>query len=62
MAGAAYGAYSNRRQTGILADSLRSDLRRRPLITGLTGNAVVKLLEQGRVPGRFRRGSRTAGP
>jgi hypothetical protein len=47
MAGAAYGAYSNRRQTLLLADSLRGDLRRRPLMTGLTGNAVSRLLEPG---------------
>ena len=47
MAGAVYGAYSNRRQTLLLADSLRGDLRRRPLVTGLTGNAVSKLLEPG---------------
>jgi len=47
MAGAAYGAYSNRKQTLLLADSLRGDLRRRPFITGLTGNAVSKLLEPG---------------
>ncbi len=47
MAGAAYGAYSNRRQTLLLADSLRGDLRRRPLMTSLTGNAVSKLLEPG---------------
>ena len=60
MAGAAYGAYSNRRQTQLLADSLRSDLRRRPVMTGLTGAAVVKLLETGRVPSRLRRGRRSA--
>jgi hypothetical protein len=62
MAGAAYGAYSNRKQTQVLADSLRSDLRRRPLTTGLTGAAVVKLLESGRVPNRLRRGRRSAAP
>jgi hypothetical protein len=62
MAGAAYGAYSNRRQTQILSDSLRSDLRRRPVMTGLTGAAVVKLLETGRVPSRLRRGRRSAAP
>ena len=61
MAGAAYGAYSNRRQTQILSDSLRSDLRRRPIMTGLTGAAVVKLLETGRSP-RLRRGRRSAAP
>ncbi len=62
MAGAAYGAYSNRKQTQVLADSLRSDLRRRPMITGLTGTAVVKLLEQGRLPARFRRTKRPDAP
>ncbi len=40
MAGAVYGAVSNRKQTLLLADSLRGDLRRRPLVTGLTGAAT----------------------
>jgi hypothetical protein len=47
MLGAAYGAYGNRRQTLLLADSLRGDLRRRPVMTSLTGNAVSRLLEPG---------------
>jgi hypothetical protein len=45
MAGAVFGAYVNRRQTYLLADSLRGDLRRRPLVTALTGRAVSRLLE-----------------
>ena len=57
MAGAAFGAYSNRRQTLALADSLRGDLRRRPLVTGLTANVVGRLLEPGvrRLAGRRQR-------
>ena len=47
MLGAAYGAYSNRKQTLMLADSLRGDLRRRPMMTALTGHAVSRLLEPG---------------
>ena len=64
MAGAAYGAYSNRRQTLILADSLRSDLRRHPRMTGLTSHAVGKLLDPGvrQLPSRLRRARRPASP
>lgn len=47
MFGAAFGAYSNRKQTLLLADSLRGDLRRSPLMTGLAGNAVSRLIEPG---------------
>ena len=45
MAGAVYGAWSNRRQTLVLADALRGDLRRRPFVASMTGRAVSKLLE-----------------
>lgn len=46
MLGAAYGAWSNRKQTIALSDSLRGDLRRRrPLVGGLTGLAVSHLLD-----------------
>jgi len=46
MAGAVYGAWSNRRQTLIMADSLRGDLRRRRRSDGVTSsvrNARVAL-------------------
>jgi hypothetical protein len=57
MIGAAYGAYSNRKQTLALTDSLRGDLRRnRPLVGGLTGLAVSHLLDPDKRPRRvFRR-------
>ncbi len=60
MIGAAYGAYSNRKQTIALSDSLRGDLRRhRPLVGGLTGLAVSHLLDPGARPRRvFRRRER----
>jgi hypothetical protein len=45
MAGAVYGAFSNRKQTLLLADSLRGDLRRRPLVTGLTGDLTGRLAQ-----------------
>ena len=45
MAGAVYGGYLNRRQTLLLSDALRGDLRRRPLATALTGHAVSRLLQ-----------------
>jgi hypothetical protein len=56
MAGAAYGAWSNRRQTLILADSLRSDLRRRQRSIPLTALAVSRW-----TPAAIRRASRLAG-
>lgn len=61
MIGAAYGAYSNRKQTIALADSLRGDLRRhRPLVGGLTGLAVSHLLDPNARPRRvFRRRDRS---
>jgi hypothetical protein len=61
MIGAAYGAYSNRKQTIALSDSLRGDLRRhRPLVGGLTGLAVSHLLDPNTRPRRvFRRRDRS---
>jgi len=45
MVGAVYAARINRRQTQILADALRNDLRRqRPLTGGLAGRVVTKML------------------
>ncbi len=45
MAGAAYGAVTNRRQTRSLSDALRADLRRRrPLSGGLGGLAAGRLI------------------
>jgi hypothetical protein len=43
MAGAVFGAYSNRRQTLVLADSLRGDLRRRSRLVALPGQAAARL-------------------
>jgi hypothetical protein len=68
MAGAVYGAYSNRRQTHILADSLRGDLRRRPralaVTSDLTGRAAQYAVERLIAPGRrgLRRRGRPASP
>lgn len=48
MAGAVFGAYSNQRQTGLLAESLRADLRRKRALTGgLTGRVVARALDTG---------------
>jgi hypothetical protein len=45
MAGAAYGAVTNRRTTRSLSDALRADLRRRrPLSGGIGGLAVGRLI------------------
>jgi hypothetical protein len=46
MAGAAYGAWSNRRQTLILADSLRGDLRRQHLFNGGIGSNTTLALSR----------------
>lgn len=61
MLGAAYGALSNRRQTRLVADELRVDLRRnRPLTGGLTGRVVNRALRAGS-SGRPAAGSGGAG-
>lgn len=65
MAGAVFGAYSNQRQTGLLADSLRADLRRKRALTGgLTGRVVARALESGTAGRRPRlsRALRRSGP
>jgi hypothetical protein len=55
MAGAVFGAYSNQRQTHLLAETLRADLRRKRALTGgLTGRVVGRALESG-ADGRLRR-------
>ncbi len=61
MAGAAYGAYSNRRQTLQLADQLRLDLRRKRALTGGATGAALALVTgtQARLKPLLRRRSKS---